>query len=676
MASRLSSFSRRSFAACIGGAAFALQPERPRPNVLWLTSEDIGPEIGSYGDKYAHTPNLDKFAASGVRYDYCWSNAPVCAPARTAIISGMYPTSLGAEHMRSLVPMPPGMRMFPQYLREAGYYCTNNSKEDYNLVKPGQVWDESSSTAHWRKRSAGQPFFSVFNFMITHESQVIARRATVRHDPSAAPLPAYYPDTPEVRRDLAQYYDNITTMDGQFASILRQLHEDGLAEDTIVFFYGDNGRCLPRGKRMPYDSGLIVPLIVSVPEKYRDLAPAGYKTGGSSNRLVSFVDLGPSVLSIAGIQTPRHMQGRAFLGQHIAPEPAYLHGFRGRMDERYDLMRATRDRRYIYIRNYNPHRIYGEKVTYQWQLASMREWDRLYHEGRLKPPRTYFWEKKPYEELYDLTEDRDEVRNLAASPAHRAVLERLRRAQDEWMQEVRDVGLLPEPEFQARSKGSTPYQTGHDPKLYAYDAVKREADMAAAGRAADTAQLVRDLANGDSGVRYWAATGLLIREAKGVTAGAEGLRKALDDSSPSVRIAAAEALGRYGSAADQKRALAVLLELGSTTRHGIYVSTLAWNSIDQLPVALLKPVRAEIEAVDIGPEPARGGGAAGRADAGARGDAGARSGAAGRGEAAGGASAGRAGSLDGFGAGGTETEASRAGGQPRNLKTTVLDKLR
>ncbi|MCL6545236.1 MAG: sulfatase-like hydrolase/transferase, partial [Bryobacteraceae bacterium] len=208
---------RRSFAAAIGGAAFSFGAQAPRPNILWITCEDIGPQLGCYGDRYADTPNLDKLASRGVRYDYAWSNAPVCAPARTAIISGVYPNSTGSEHMRSMIPMPRGMRMYPQYLRDAGYYASNNVKEDYNLDKPGQVWDDSSNKAHWRNRGKGQPFFSIFNFTTTHESQVRRRPHTLVHDPARARVPAYYPDTPEVRHDLAQYYDNITTMDRKAA---------------------------------------------------------------------------------------------------------------------------------------------------------------------------------------------------------------------------------------------------------------------------------------------------------------------------------------------------------------------------------------------------------------------------------------------------------------------------
>ncbi len=598
MTTNPSAMTRRSFASIIGGAAFSFGAEPPRPNILWITCEDTGPQIGAYGDRYATTPALDKLAASGIRYRYAWSNCPVCAPARTSIISGMYPNSTGSEHMRSLVSLPPGMKMYPQYLREAGYYATNNSKEDYNLDKPGQVWDDSSTKAHWRNRRPGQPFFSIFNFVSTHESQIRARPHTLVHDPSKVRVPAFYPDTPEVRRDWAQYYDNITTMDGQAAGILRELESDGLAENTIVFFYGDHGPGMPRCKRWPYNSGLQVPMLVHFPDKFRHLAPRDYTAGGVANRLISFVDLAPTVLSLAGIKPPRHMQGRAFLGSQVAPEPSYLFGLRGRMDERYDLVRSVRDRRHVYIRNFMPHRTYGEHIAYLYDMPTLQAWKKLNDEGRLRPPQSLFWQTKPPEELYDLEADPDEVNNLARFPQHAAILDRFRRVQVDWMREVRDVGLLPEPEMHARSAGSTPYQMGHDEKRYPFERVRTAAAQASALSPDTTGQLVRGLADPDSGVRYWMASGLLMRGAPAVSQAAEGLRKALDDSSPSVRITAAEALGRYGGDADVTRSISVLLDFASVTAHGPYLSLLALNSLDALGDKVRR-VKSEVEALPV-----------------------------------------------------------------------------
>ncbi|RMG39573.1 MAG: sulfatase, partial [Planctomycetota bacterium] len=427
--------------------------EAPLPNILWLTSEDNGPQLGCYGDRFADTPNLDALAAKGMIYRVCWSNAPVCAPARTAIISGVYPTSTGAQHMRSSIPMPAFMRMYPQFLRERGYYCTNNSKEDYNLQKPGQVWDESSRKAHWKNRRPGQPFFAVFNFTISHESQIRKRPHTWVHDPAKVRVPAYHPDVREAREDWAQYYDQLSLMDRQAGERLRELEKAGLADDTIVFYYGDHGPGMPRCKRWPYDSGLHVPLIVYIPDKFAHLRPPEYRSGGVSHRLVSFVDLAPTLLSLAGIEPPDWMQGRAFLGRYIRPPRQYVFGFRGRMDERYDMVRSVRDQRYIYIRNYMPHRIYGQYVSYMFQTPTTRVWKQLYDEGKLKPPQTYFWEPKPSEELYDLQNDSDEVHNLADSPQHQQIKRRLRQALHDWMRSVRDVGFLPEDEMHRRSHG-------------------------------------------------------------------------------------------------------------------------------------------------------------------------------------------------------------------------------
>jgi Arylsulfatase A and related enzymes len=527
-----------------------------------------------------------------------WSNAPVCAPARTTIISGMYPPSTGSEHMRSMTALPPDMKMFPCYLREAGYYVTNNSKEDYNLRHTGTVWDESSNKAHWRKRPAGKPFFSVFNLLITHESQIRTRPHTFVHDPAKAPLPAYHPDTPEVRKDWAQYYDNITTMDGQAGALLRALEEDGLAEDTIVFFYGDHGSGMPRSKRWPYNSGLRVPLLVRIPEKFRNLRSPDSRPGAVSDRMVGFIDLAPTVLSLAGIKPPVHMQGNAYLGTHQAAAQPYLYGFRGRMDERYDLVRSVRDKRYIYIRNYMPHRIYGQHIAYMFETPTTAVWKKLYDEGKLKPPQTFFWETKPPEELYDLEQDRDEVNNLANSAAHQDILKRLRAAQQKLAVDIRDVGFLPENEIHSRSASSTPYEMGHDDRKYPARRVIETAEIASSLKKGATSQLTGALRDPDDAVRWWGALGILMRGAGEVTACAPQLRTALNDKAPSVRAVAAEALGRYGSAADLSKSLEVLLAAASAEKNGVYVAIQAVNSIEALG-AKAKPIKDALKALPL-----------------------------------------------------------------------------
>jgi len=563
------------------GLARGAAAQQAKPNILWLTCEDIGPQIGAYGDKYADTPTLDRLAARGMIYRNAWSNAPVCAPARTQIISGMYANSTGSEHMRSMTRLPEGMRMYPCYLRDAGYYASNNAKEDYNLEHTGKVWDDSSAKAHWRNRRPDQPFFAVFNFLGTHESQVRKRPHTWIHDPAKVRVPAYHPDTIEVRQDWAEYYDNITDMDKQAGDLLKQLEEDGLADSTIVFFYGDHGAGMPRSKRWPYNTGLHVPLIMHVPEKFRQLAPQEYKPGGASDRMVAFVDLGPTVISLTGVKPPAHMQGSAFAGAYPGAERQYNYGLRGRMDERHDCVRSVRDRRYVYIRNYMPHLIYGQHISYMFETPTTQVWKRLYDEGKLKPPQTYFWEPKPPEELYDLRNDPDEVNNLASSPEHRGVLERLRKAEQEWVSSVRDVGLLPEAEIHSRSKGSTPYEMGHE-RRYPMEQVLATAELASSLKPNASGELVKALDDTDSGVRYWAAMGLLMRGAAGVRGAAAPLRKALGDAAPSVRIVAAEALGRFGGAEDLDQAVKTLIELAPPGKNGVYVAMAALNAIDRL----------------------------------------------------------------------------------------------
>jgi arylsulfatase A-like enzyme len=580
--------------AVIGRTSPAAE-DADRPNVLWITSEDNGPHLGCYGDEYSTSPNLDALAAKGMIYLNAWSTAPVCAPARTTIISGLYPPCTGSEHMRSMTRLPEGFLMYPQYLRQAGYYCTNNSKEDYNLEKPGQVWDESSRQAHWKNRGEGQPFFAIFNHTVSHESQLRKRPHKAVHDAAKVRVPAYHPDTPETRQDWAQYYDKITEMDVLAGKNLKELADAGLADDTIIFYYGDHGSGMPRSKRWPYNSGLNVPLIVYFPPKYRHLAPSDYKPGGQSDRLVGFIDLAPTLLSICGVKPPKHFQGDAFAGKYEAPQRDFNYGFRGRMDERYDMVRVVRDKRYIYIRNYMPHEIYGQYIAYMFQTPTTRIWKEMYDAGKLNVVQSRFWERKPAEELYDLANDPDEVNNLADSPEHRQVLNKLRKAQRNWELEIRDVGFLPEGEIHSRSEGSTPYEMGHNEKLYPLKRIMATAEMASDFDNSDAVDHLKSaLSDEDSAVRYWAAMGLLMRGAKGVKPGGEPLRDALADESPYVRVVAAEALGKYGSEDDLDKSLDVLMDTASLDNNSVYVAMMSLNALDELD-GKAKSVAAEID---------------------------------------------------------------------------------
>ena len=513
-------------------------------------------------------------------YLNAWSTAPVCAPARTTLISGLYPPSTGAEHMRSYTKLPAGFKMYPQYLREAGYYCTNNSKEDYNLAKPGQVWDAGGRKAHWKNRPKDQPFFAIFNHTISHESQIrnaINPKDRI-HDPAKVRIPAYHPDTPEVRKDWAQYYDRLTMMDARAGANLKEIAEAGLAEDTIVFYYGDHGSGMPRSKRWPYNSGLHVPLIVHIPEKWKHLAPKDYRAGGETDRLVGFIDFAPTLLSLASIKPPAHLQGHAFLGQHAAAPQPFIYGFRGRMDERYDMVRTVRDQRYIYIRNYMPHKIYGQHVAYMFITPTTRKWHDLYHADKLNAAQSHFWKTKPAEELYDLQADPDEVNNLASSEKHAATLERLRTAHAEHTLAIRDIGFLPEAQIHSRAGDRAPYTMGHDNKAYPMASIYRAADLASRG--GTVGQLILLLDAKDSAVRYWGAMGLLMRGKPAVAKASAYLRQALNDQAPAVAAIAAEALARHGQGKDATLAMEKLLQLANGEQHSIYTAMLALNALD------------------------------------------------------------------------------------------------
>jgi len=567
----------------LGGAmpSFAADGPAPRPNILWLTSEDHGPHMGCYGDRYATTPNVDALAAKGMLYTRAWSNAPVCAPARTTLISGMYPPSTGSEHMRSMVPFPAGKQMFPQLLREAGYYCTNNVKEDYNLSQPGRVWDESSRQAHWKNRDGDRPFFAVFNSEKSHESRLRARPHTAVHDPAKVRIPAYHPDTPEVRRDWAQYYDVVTAADADAGARLAELEQAGLADDTIVFYFADHGSGMPRNKRWLYDSGLHVPLVVYIPPKFKHLRPSDYAEGGKSDRLVSFVDFAPSVLSMAGIKPPEWLEGHAFLGPFTEPPQPLVYGFRGRMDERQDMLRAVSDGRYVYIRNYMPHKVYGQYLAYMFQTPTTRVWRQMHRDGKLNAAQSIFWNTKPPEELYDLRHDPDEVHNLAGSPEHREILVRLRTAERELALAIRDVGFLPEGEIHERSIGSTPYDMGRDRLKYPLERILKTAELASELKAEGTSELIQSLEDSDSAVRYWAALGLLMRGQAGVSAGRDNLRSELADPSPYVRIVAAEALARFGDASDLGLSLSVLEKSADWSQNNVFTAMSALNALDE-----------------------------------------------------------------------------------------------
>ncbi len=515
-----------------------------RPNILWVVSEDNTVMLGCYGDKNARTPVLDKLAEEGILYENAFANAPVCAPARSTIITGMYASSLGTINMRSKLPMPDFVKFFPEYLREAGYYCINHYKEDYNTSNDSKkAWDESSPQAAWEKRKPGQPFFAVFNFNVTHEHVLFESDSVTETDPAKIKLPPYQPDTKKFRHDWAQYYDRIAKMDSQIGRLLNKLKNEGLYESTIIFYYGDNGGILPGSKRFLNEAGTHIPMIVRIPEKYKFMFKE--KRGTKSKRLVSFVDLAPTVLSLCGVEIPGYMQGKAFLGPQASEEKKYVHMYKQRMDERYDFVRATRDERFRYVRNFMPFLPRGQHIEYLWRIPSMSEWYELYEEKKLNDIQSAFFEPRVCEELYDVQNDPYELHNLANDPKYGGELERMRRANAEWMIAVKDAGFIPEPELLEIGEKEAPFTAIR--KDADYDVRKLLGVLRTVNecRGDSVEQIRKYLKNDYYAVRYWGAIGALQLREKAFPL-KNDLERLLADDSKSVRIVATEVLFNLG----------------------------------------------------------------------------------------------------------------------------------
>lgn len=426
------------------------------PNILWITTEDLSPHLGCYGDLLAKTPNIDKLASEGVRFTNVFTTAAISAPCRAGIITGMYQNSIGCMHMRtssfrrtepdplafSAVP-PHYVKAFTEYLRAHGYYCTNNSKTDYQFSSepvPASIWDDCSKTAHYRNRTdKSMPFFAVFNFTKTHESNNW-ESAQTKTNPDDVKVPPYYANTSVVRQNMAKLYDNIARLDTFVGNLLHELDQLGLAENTIVFFYSDHGDGLPRSKRWLYDSGLHIPLIIRW--------PGGLKEGSIDNRLISSIDFGPTALSLAGVAIPSHMQGIPFLGRYAGPQRTEVYAARDRVDESYDMVRSVRSQRFLYIRNYYCNQSGLLWVPYANRMPIMQEMLRLESEGTLNHVQRYWisTHRSP-EELYDVKADPFQVNNLADNPKYTKVLTDMRALQDQWEEYTGDMGLENETEM-------------------------------------------------------------------------------------------------------------------------------------------------------------------------------------------------------------------------------------
>ncbi|MBX2820512.1 MAG: sulfatase-like hydrolase/transferase [Rhodothermaceae bacterium] len=550
--------------------SISCQPEEvDRPNILWITAEDMSPVLGYLGDEYAITPNLDKLAGESVIYTQAFATAPVCSPSRAALINGITAPAQGAHQMRSAFPLPNEWVGFPALLREAGYYTTNNVKTDYNSGHAAAIidasLDENSDTAGWWGREEGESFFAIFNHMVSHQSRsmVWPYEQFVRevqsqldpdqiHDPATAPVPPYYPDTPIIRKTLARFYDCVTVMDKQVGEILQRLEADGLMDDTIIFFYSDHGSGLPRHKRAILDTGMHVPLLVRFPEKYQHLAPA--EPGSRLDRLVSFDDFGPSVLSLVGIDIPAYMQGEPFLGDQATPPREFVYGHRDRIDEAMDMSRSVRDHEYLYVRHYMPHMSYNQQTAWPDQGEIRHEFYQLAVGGNMTPNQRHFaGPAKPLEELYDVQADPMNLNNLVEHADHQDVLDRMRGALREQLIAQRDLGFVPELEMLRYTDGTTP-QAWAQTNAYNIEAYMSAAEAVGS----DDFERLRDaLGSSIEGVRYWGAMGYMAAPSL-LAADLIPLLGALNDEASSVQIQAASALIKHGH---QEEGLPVLRNL-------------------------------------------------------------------------------------------------------------------
>ncbi len=528
-----------------------------RPNILWITSEDNSISwLSCYGSKNAKTPNLDQFAKEGFRYLHCFDNAAVCAPTRSTWITGHYAISIGTQPMRSRYKIPHDkIPYYPDLLKAAGYHVSNGGKTDYNIGgrDDKDTWRVDGKLA---KRQPGQKFFQIRNIGDSHESRAFPKNAgQVKTDPSKMVLHAYHPDLPEMRMTYATYTDAVQRMDAKVGEILAQLKADGLADDTIVVYCSDHGGVLPRSKRFLYSSGTHCPLIVRIPEKWKHWWPAE-KPGMTVDRIVSFVDMPKTFLSLTDAAVPKSYQGRIFLGGDIEPAPKYHLSFRERADECSDMVRGMRDEQYAYIKNYMPWAPNGQKLRYMWTMIGTQAWEKHYQDGKCDAVTGRFFRPRPSEEFYDTVKDFDNIHNLANSPQHRAKLTELKQALRKKQLELFDSGLLPENMRvrRAEANGLTIYEMVRDPKLYPLEKYLDFSDLALSRNPTNLNQLIKGMKDPDEGIRYWAICGLFLLEEKAKPA-LKTIEKALTDDSTEVQMMAAWTLHKFG---DQEKAAITL----------------------------------------------------------------------------------------------------------------------
>jgi arylsulfatase A-like enzyme len=564
----------------VGAAGCTMQSktELPLPNVLWVSVEDITTLLGCYGDANASTPNLDAFAKRSVLFSNAFATAPSCAPSRSTIITGINSVTLGTQRLRSEISIPAEIKPYPKFLKEAGYFVTNNSKEDYNF-RDTTIWNLSSGKAHWRMRNENQPFFSIFNLGQTHQSGIFGSdsvyAAKIKRflpyiktcNPDSVVVPPYYPNTPELRKHWARYYTNVSIIDYQFGEILKELETDSLTENTIVVFFSDHGTGVPRGKRSLYDSGLKIPLIVHVPDKYQK--KYGMKPGTTDDRMVTFIDFAPTMLDIAGVEIPSGWLGKPFIPGNPENLHQYTFGISDRLDEAFEVARTLRTPEYRYIRNFIPQLPLIQPNFYTDQSEIMKALNAANREMELNEVQSVFFRtRRTAEELYDVKNDPHQIHNLAGDPAYNDKLVELRGILLAEVKKNFDTGLMPEPEMLRLSGGRTPYEAAHDPQVFPIDEILEACNLTLEPEL-QTNVVLEKLRHSNGLVRFWTVMAVQERGLNNQEVNAE-LRKLLNDSFPTVQIEAAKTLVKLGN----KELITVIIRYvdGSDSAMGLYAS--------------------------------------------------------------------------------------------------------
>ena len=553
-----------------------------KPNFVFILSEDNSKHyLRLYGAELGATPAIESMAKDGIVFDHAFSNAPVCSVARTTLMTGILAPKAGFQYHRKHTPaqMPQGVKMWPAYLRDAGYYTSNNSKKDYNVVEGEGVWNESSRKATWRNRPANDtPFFHMHTLGVSHESSLhfpesAFKKDPPRTDPNAVSPAPYHPDTPTFRFTYARYFDRIKQMDTQVDKLIKQLAEDGLLDTTFIFYFGDHGGVLPRGKGYLHESGLHVPLVVRIPEKWRSEIPleVGSRVGG----FVSFIDFGPTLLHLAGLKTPSLLDGSPFIGPAISRTTLdhrdETFGYADRFDEKFEMVRSIRKGRYKYIRSYQPFYPDGLQNNYRYIMLAYEEWRTLHRQGKLNEIQSAFFSPKPVEQLFDLRTDPHESKNLALNRGYTALLHSLRDRLNQKLSSIHDLSFYPENHMVKHAlKDGVAFGNAHADEI---NILQQTANLALLPFNEAEEKLMRALDLDEPLIRYWALTvaSTFGKQATSLAARVESLLKEAD---PLVRVRAAEFLALIGRNDPRPTFYQVLNE-----NHGDLVSLITLNSV-------------------------------------------------------------------------------------------------